>query len=384
MPKAVSAHIRQFLSQTPHYTPAEMVQRLDACGYKGQEQAKKALSLMAYRHLNRLKRLYLDGVSRHDLPPKENFLLVGPTGSGKTFLVELLFRTVLHLPTVIVDITSYSETGYVGQDAVSMLTRLMRASQDDPELASIGVICIDEFDKLSSGKNNAVFSGQGTTKDVSGLGVQRELLKMLEESDVDVPTELSHSSYARRETFGTGDIAFIACGAFSGLSKISRKYAKSSQKGIGFGQKGEAEAAEKKEAPKTIAVSLNRNDLAKVTTFEKYGILPELIGRFSRIVPFEALDKDTLKDILRQTTLKKYEKELALHDVKLEIDEAVCDRIVADALKRETGARGIRYALLEFIEDALFEMYSTDRRVNKIFLRLKEDEIKWKLSYKRK
>lgn len=380
MPNAISSHIQQFLGSMPHFTPAEMVRRIEACGYKGQEQARKALSLMAYRHVNRLKQIHLDGVSRHELPAKENYLLVGPTGSGKTYLVELLFRTVLHLPTVIIDITSYSETGYVGQDAVSMLTRLMNAADGDPELASIGVICIDEFDKLASGKNNAVFSGQGTTKDVSGLGVQRELLKMLETADVDVPTELSHSSWAKRETFGTSDVAFIACGAFSGLPKAVKKKSYKKEE-IGFGKKVEEKAPPKKE--KKIARSLNRDDVHKVTTFQNYGIMPELIGRFSRILPFNALDKDTLKEILLDSTLKKYEKELALQNIKLKIDESVSDRIVEDALQRETGARGVRYALLEFIEEALFEAYSTDRNVSSVVLRMKDDEIKWKLNYRR-
>jgi ATP-dependent Clp protease ATP-binding subunit ClpX len=383
MPNAVSSHIQQFLGSMPHFTPAEMVRRIEACGYKGQAEARKAMSLMAYRHINRLKRIHLDGVSRHELPAKENYLLVGPTGSGKTYLVELLFRTVLHLPTVIVDITSYSETGYVGQDAVSMLTRLMNAADGDPELASIGIICIDEFDKLASGKNNAVFSGQGTTKDVSGLGVQRELLKMLETADVDVPTELSHSSWAKRETLGTSDVAFIACGAFSGLPKAVKK-PKRKKEGIGFGQKVAEEAPKPQPEEKKIARSLNRDDIHKVTTFQNYGIMPELIGRFSRILPFEALDKDTLKGILLDSTLKKYEKELALQNMKLTIDESVSDRIVEDALLRETGARGVRYALLEFIEEALFEAYSSDRNVSSVVLRMKDDEIKWKLNYRRK
>lgn len=381
MPNALSSHIHQFLGSMPHFTPAEMVSRIETCGYKGQEQALKALSLMAYRHVNRLKQIHLDGVSRHELPAKENFLLVGPTGSGKTYLVELLFRTVLHLPTVIIDVTSYSETGYVGQDAVSMLTRLMNAADGDPELASIGIICIDEFDKLASGKNNAVFSGQGTTKDVSGLGVQRELLKMLETADVDVPTELSHSSWAKRETFGTSDIAFIACGAFSGLPKAAKK-SKPPKEGIGFGQKVIDTESPKNE--KKIARSLNRDDIHKVTTFQNYGIMPELIGRFSRILPFEALSKETLKEILLDSTLKKYEKELALQNIKLTIDESVTDRIVEDALERETGARGVRYALLEFIEEALFEAYSTDRKVSSVVLKMKDGEIDWKLNYRRK
>jgi ATP-dependent protease HslVU (ClpYQ) ATPase subunit len=137
---------------------------------------------MAYRHVRRVKRIYLDGAKREQLLPKSNTLLVGPTGCGKTHLVELLFQQILRLPTVIIDLTTYSETGYVGQDPSTILTRLLHAADDNPLLASIGIVCLDEFDKIASGQNNAIFAGAGTTKDVTGLGVQRELLKLREVS----------------------------------------------------------------------------------------------------------------------------------------------------------------------------------------------------------
>src|SRR5690349_25151610 len=148
---------------------------------------------MAYRHVRRIRRIYLDGAKREQLLPKTNTLRIGPTGCGKTHLVELLFREVLRLPTVIIDITTYSETGYVGQDPSTILTRLLHAADDNPLLASIGIVCLDEFDKIASGQNNAVFAGAGTTKDVTGMGVQRELRKMLQASEEDVPLDLTRS-----------------------------------------------------------------------------------------------------------------------------------------------------------------------------------------------
>ena len=147
-----ASHIANFLTELPELTPATIQAQISKAGYVGQENAQKALALMAFRHINRLKNLFVKETPLSQLPPKDNFLLIGPTGCGKTYLIELLFQHILQLPTVIIDISAYSETGYVGQDAVSMLTRLIYAAQRDTALASIGIVCIDEFDKLSSGK----------------------------------------------------------------------------------------------------------------------------------------------------------------------------------------------------------------------------------------
>ena len=210
-------HFIKFVRDLPLLSPQAIFARLEELGYRGQREARRAVSLMAYRHVRRIRRIYLDGAKREQLLPKTNTLLIGPTGCGKTHLVELLFREVLRLPTVIIDITTYSETGYVGQDPSTILTRLLHAADDNPLLASIGIVCLDEFDKIASGQNNAIFAGAGTTKDVTGLGVQRELLKMLESSEVVVPLELTHSSYGDHVVMSTADVAFVAAGAFSGL-----------------------------------------------------------------------------------------------------------------------------------------------------------------------
>lgn len=357
------AFLASYLNELPSLTPAQLNKAIGKYGYIGQERAKKAVSLLAFRHINRLRKIFIDNIDKRLLPSKENYLLMGPTGCGKTFLVDILFNQILQLPTVIIDITSYSETGYVGTDPVAILTRLIQAAQD-PLIASVGIVCIDEFDKISSGKNNAVFSGAGTTKDVGGLGVQKELLKMLEGAELSVPTSITHSSYADRKPFNTENVTFIASGAFSGFKQVVN----ASKHQIGFGKNADDQGSK-------VAVSYNRDDVDKVAYFEKYGMMPELIGRFSRIVPFHALGKEELKLILSKNTVEQYAKELELEGAKLIIDEKVMDRVVEDAFKRETGARGLKNALLEYLEDACYDFYSSKKKIKEITLVMKKGEI---------
>lgn len=346
-------HFVKFVRNIPSEAPNTMFQQLEEYGYRGQVRARRALCLMAYRHVRRIKRIYLDGAVRQHLPHKSNYLLVGPTGCGKTFLVDLLFGKILKLPTALVDITTYSETGYVGQDPSTILTRLLHAADENPMLASIGIICLDEFDKISSGQNNAIFAGAGTTKDVTGMGVQRELLKMLEASEVVVPLELTHSTYGDHVVLSTQDIAFVAAGAFSGFQQVSHRRA--SRDSIGFGRDGVV----RRYGPDAIAVDFTAEEVESVANFQAYGFLPELIARFTRVVPFSALDADTLKDILRTDVVERMLSEFADEGMELRVREEVLDFVVADALRRETGARGLASTLTRHLEEVAFETFGT-------------------------
>jgi ATP-dependent Clp protease ATP-binding subunit ClpX len=346
-------HFIKFVRDLVVPTPQAMYMALENAGYRGQEVARRALCLMAYRHLRRIKRIYLEGIDRAELPRKSNYLMVGPTGSGKTFLVETLFGKILRLPTALVDITTYSETGYVGQDPSTILTRLLHSADENPMLAAIGIVCLDEFDKIASGQNNAIFAGAGTTKDVTGMGVQRELLKMLESSDVVVPLELTHSSYSDHVVMSTADIAFIATGAFSGFQQIAHR--RTIRDHIGFGR----DVPETSSNPDAIAVDFSAEQVETVANFQAYGFLPELIARFTRTVPFSALDAATLKDILRSDVIARTTREFTLEGFDLIVDEAVLDLIVDEALRKETGARGLSSTLTRKLEEVAFQAFGS-------------------------
>jgi ATP-dependent Clp protease ATP-binding subunit ClpX len=347
-------HFIKYVRELPVIPPKKIFHKLEEAGYRGQDEARRAVSLMAYRHVRRIKRLYLEGAKREQVLPKSNFLLMGPTGCGKTHLVELLFQQILRLPTAIVDITTYSETGYVGQDPSTIITRLLHAADDNPLLASIGVICLDEFDKIASGQNNAIFAGAGTTKDVTGMGVQRELLKMLEAGDVVVPLELTHSSYGDHIVMSTGDIAFIACGAFSGFQQVVRHRGAMDRIGFGRGK----EKARDGSGLDAIAVSFTTEEVENIANFQAYGFLPELMARFTRIVPFSALDTKTMRDILRSNVVERLTREFDDEGFRLTVTDEALDFIVGESLRRETGARGLASILTRYLEQAAFESFA--------------------------
>jgi len=361
----------KFVNDLPVLSPRQIFDELQRLGYRGQVLPRRVVSLMAYRHLRRIRRIYLDHESRERMMPKINTLFLGPTGCGKTHLVELLFGHILKLPTVVLDVTTYSETGYVGQDPNTILTRLLHVADNNPMLASIGIICLDEFDKLASSQNNAVFAGAGTTKDVTGMGVQRELLKMLDSSEVVVPLELTHSSYGDYAVLSTADIAFIAAGAFSGFPQLLRRRGVS--RGIGFGQRTGASQVPLRDDD--IAVSLSPDEVEDVSHFQAYGFLPELIARFTRIVPFAALNDETLKEILSSSVLQRLVTEFEQEGYELQVTDAVLDWVVHQSVKRQTGARGLSAILTRMVEDAAFEHFAGDKAHGCVRLVLQGDSV---------
>ena len=347
-------------------SPRDIDTRLGELGYRGQEGARRAAAVLAYRHLQRLRRIYLEGIAPEP-GTRENCLFLGPTGSGKTFLVELLFKEILGVPTVIVDATQFSETGYVGDDVTTMLSRLYEAAGGDVAWAACGAICMDEFDKLATSRSDARFAGQQTTKDVSGFGVQRSLLNLLSAPRADFPPDFGFTSRTPPMPLELSALSFIACGAFSGLKSTAEELGGHKER-MGFGREaGKREAA--------IAEKVTDEQLEQTTAFARYGFIPELIGRFNRIVSFAPLDAKTLGDILEDNVLRAYEREFTHEGLKLVVEPSVREWVVARALKRETGARGLRAALVPQLERAAYDHFG-EPQVSTVRLVLDGEQVR--------
>lgn len=358
--------IVEHLQRQPALSPREMERELVRLGYRGQEPSRRAGAVLAYRHLQRLRQRFVHKVPASELPRRENYLFLGATGSGKTYLVELLFREILKVPSVIADITRFSETGYIGDDVQMLLSQLYEAAGQQRGWASCGIICVDEFDKLAASRSSARFAGEGTTKDVSGFGVQRGLLTLLSGGSSPFPTDFGFSGHGQRVVMPLENIVFIACGAFSGLKET----ADLSGREVRMGFLGQSHA----KRDDALVAQLGSELLENTRAFSDYGILPELLGRFSRLVAFQPLGEEVLRSILDETLLRSYQTEFQREGVELRIDDDVISHVVKGALRRETGARGLRAALVPLLEEAAFESFGTGA-VAKVHLGLRDGKI---------
>ena len=307
----------------------------------GQDYAKKVMSVAVYNHY---KRVVTNTMEEIEID-KSNMLMVGPTGSGKTYLVKTLAR-LLQVPLAITDATSLTEAGYIGDDVESVLSKLLQAADNDVDEAEHGIIFIDGIDKIAKKQNT-------NSRDVSGESVQQGLLKLLEGAEVEVPVgATSKNAMVPMTTINTKNILFICGGAFPDLDEIIKKRLMK-QTSIGF----HADLKDKFDKDENILSRVTVDDL------REYGMIPEFLGRLPMVFTLEGLSKDMLVRILKEpknAILKQYQKLLELDEVELIFDESALEAIAEKALEKKTGARALRAIIEKFMLDIMFEIPKDD------------------------
>lgn len=307
----------------------------------GQEHAKRVMSVAVYNHYKRVTCDNLDGIEIE----KSNMLMLGPTGSGKTYMVKTLAR-LLDVPLAIADATSLTEAGYIGDDIESVVSKLLAAADNDVERAEHGIIFIDEIDKIAKKKTT-------NQRDVSGESVQQGMLKLLEGAEIEVPVGAnSKNAMVPLTTVNTKNILFICGGAFPDLDMIIKERL-TKQSSIGFG----ADLKDRYDHDKTILEKVTTEDL------RSFGMIPEFLGRLPIVFTLRGLSEEMMVQILREpknAILKQYQKLLALDEVKLEFDDGALHAIAKKAMKKDTGARALRAIIEEFMLDIMYEIPKDD------------------------